>query len=81
MTGQVIYLNTWLDIPKEQRDKHDQIQALICQRLAEFMYETRDYNAFQRSISKQKSHHLWRNRMSIVVDNGINDLDDSIIDD
>lgn len=66
--GRVIFLNRWLNIPDENRRQHDIIQALINQRKAEFMYETRDYNEFQRSISKQRSHNLWRNRMHIVKD-------------
>jgi len=65
--GRVIFLNTWLNIPDDERRKHDQIQSLISERLAEFNYETREYNEFQRALSKQKSHNLWRNRMKLVT--------------
>jgi hypothetical protein len=70
MTGQVIFLNRWLNCPDEQKRIHYQIQVLICEKKAEFDYETRDYNQFQRALSKQKSHHLWRNRMKIIARNG-----------
>jgi len=68
--SQVIFLNRWLDCPDEKKREHDMIQAMINQRKAEFDYETRDYNPYQRAISKQKSHNLWRQRMKIVVRNG-----------
>lgn len=68
--AQVIFLNRWLDCPDEKRREHDTIQIMINQRKAEFDYETRDYNTYQRAISKQKSHNLWRQRMKIVVKDG-----------
>lgn len=64
--GLLVFLNTWLDCPQEQRLKHDKIQVLICEKKAEFDYATRDYNAFQRALSKQRSHNLWRSRMKLV---------------
>lgn len=66
MTAQVIFLHTWPDIPDYQRKKHDMIQTMINEEKALFEYETRDYNDFQRMISKQKSHHLWRNKMKLI---------------
>lgn len=68
--GRVIFLNTWLNIPDDERRKHDQIQSLISERLAEFQYETREYNEFQRALSKQRSHNLWRNRMKLIRSEG-----------
>lgn len=68
--AQVIFLNRWLDCPDEKRREHDMIQVMINERKAEFDYETRDYNPYQRAISKQKSHNLWRQRMRIIVRNG-----------
>lgn len=65
--GRVIFLNTWLNIPDDERRKHDQIQSLISERLAEFNFETREYNEFQRALSKQRSHNLWRGRMKLVT--------------
>ena len=57
--------------PKEEKKReHDMIQVMINERKAEFNYETRDYNPYQRAISKQKSHNLWRQRMKIVVRDG-----------
>ncbi len=64
--GLLVFLNTWLDCPEEQRRKHDKIQVLICEKKAEFDYATRDYNQFQRALSKQRSHNLWRSRMRII---------------
>jgi hypothetical protein len=71
MKCQVIFLNRWLDCPEEKKRQHEMMQVMINERKAEFEYETRDYNAFQKAISKQKSHHLWRNRMKIVVRDGV----------
>jgi hypothetical protein len=68
--GRVIFLNTWLNIPDDERRKHDQIQSLISERLAEFNYETREYNKFQRALSKQRSHNLWRSRMKLITSEG-----------
>ena len=68
--GRVIFLNTWLNIPDDERRKHDQIQSLISERLAEFNYETREYNEFQRALSKQRSHNLWRSRMKLIISEG-----------
>jgi hypothetical protein len=68
--GRVIFLNTWLNIPEDERRKHDQIQSLISERLAEFNYETREYNKFQRALSKQRSHNLWRSRMKLITSEG-----------
>lgn len=80
--AQVIFLNRWLDCPDEKRREHDMIQAMINERKAEFNYETRDYNPYQRAISKQKSHNMWRQRMKIVVRDGRRvDLELSEIDD
>lgn len=45
------------------------MQVLINEEKAKFDYETRDYNRFQRAISKQKSHNLWRQRMKIISNN------------
>lgn len=70
MTAQVIFLNRWLDCPPEKRNEHEMIQTMINEKKAVFYYETRDYNQFQKAISKQKSHHLWRNRMRIIAKNG-----------
>lgn len=42
------------------------MQVLINEEKAKFDYETRNYNPFQRAISKQKSHNLWRQRMKII---------------
>lgn len=67
MKAQIIFLNRWLDCPEENKRQHDIIQALINERKAEFEYETRDYNPFQKAISKQRSHNLWRNRMKLVT--------------
>lgn len=78
--GQVVFIHTWLNIPDENRRQHDLIQALINERKAEFLYETREYNEYQREISKQKSHHLWRNRMKLVVNNGLIVEEDSDLD-
>ena len=66
MKAQVIFLNRWLNCPDEKRREHEMIQILINERKAEFDYETRNYTPFQRAISKQKSHNLWRQRMKIV---------------
>lgn len=66
MTGQVIFLNTWLDCPDEIRRRHDMIQTMINEEKATFEYDTRDYNEYQRAISKQKSHNLWRQRMKLI---------------
>lgn len=80
--AQVIFLNRWLDCPEEKKREHDMIQAMINERKAEFAYETRDYNPYQRAISKQKSHNMWRQRMKIVVRDGRRvDLELSEIDD
>jgi hypothetical protein len=68
--AQVIFLNRWLDCPHEVLMKHYQMQVLIQEELAKFHYETRDYNPFQRALSKQKSHNLWRNRMRIIARDG-----------
>lgn len=70
MKAQVIFLNRWLNCPDEKKREHEQIQTMINQRKAEFDYETRNYTPFQRAISKQRSHNLWRNRMKIVVRDG-----------
>jgi hypothetical protein len=75
MTAQIIFLNRWLDCPEEVRRKHDLIQVMINEKKAQFDYETRDYNPYQRAISKQKSHHLWRQRMRLVKDENT-DFDD-----
>ena len=64
--GLLVFLNTWLDCPEEQKRKHDKIQVLICEKKAEFDYATRDYNPFQKALSKQRSHHLWRSRLKVV---------------
>ena len=66
MKAQVIFLNRWLNCPDEKRREHEMMQVLINQRKSEFDYETRNYTPFQRAISKQKSHNLWRQRMKIV---------------
>ena len=42
------------------------IQTMINEQKALFMFETRDYNQFQRELSKQKSHNMWRNRIHVV---------------
>jgi hypothetical protein len=68
--AQIIFLNRWLDCPEEKKREHDMIQVMINERKAEFNYETRDYNPYQRAISKQKSHNLWRQRMKIVAKDG-----------
>jgi len=70
MKCQVIFLNRWLDCPEEIRRRNEQIQVMICERKAEFDYETRNYTPFQRAISKQKSHNMWRNRVKIIVRDG-----------
>lgn len=80
MTAQVIFLNNWLDCPDEKRQEHEKIQILICERKAEFEYETRNYNHYQKAISKQKSHHLWRQRMRIVKDESTSDIDPDDLD-
>lgn len=80
MTAQVIFLNSWLDCPDEKVREHERIQILICERKAEFEYETRNYNTFQRAISKQRSHNLWRARMRIVKDENNIDADDPMSD-
>lgn len=68
--AQVIFLNSWLDCPEEKKREHDMIQVMINERKAEFDYETREYNQYQRAISKQKSHNMWRQRMKIIVRDG-----------
>lgn len=69
MTAQVIFLNRWLNCPDEKKREHDLMQVFINEEKAKFDYETRDYNRFQRAISKQKSHNLWRQRMKIISNN------------
>ena len=69
MTAQVIFLNRWLNCPEEKKREHELMQVLINEEKAKFDYETRDYNPFQRSISKQKSHNNWRQRMKIIKNN------------
>jgi hypothetical protein len=64
--GELIFLNTWLDIPDEKRREHDLIQTMISENLALFHYETRLYNPFQKSLAKERSHNLWRDRIHIV---------------
>ena len=66
MTAQVIFLNRWLNCPDEKKREHDLMQVMINEEKAKFDYETRDYNQYQRAISKQKSHNLWRQRMKII---------------
>ncbi len=74
--AQVIFLNKWLDCPDEKKREHDMIQIMINEEKAKFEYEIREYNAFQRAISKQKSHHLWRQRMRVITRDGVRvDLD------
>lgn len=71
--GQVIFLNRWLNCPDEKVREHEKIQILICERKAEFEYATREYNQFQKNLSKQRSHNLWRARMRIVDDGSTDD--------
>lgn len=66
MKCQVIFLNATLNCPEHIRRENDLIQTMINEQKAIFEMETRDYNAYQREISKQKSHNLWRNRIHIV---------------
>lgn len=66
MKAQIIFLNKWLDCPDEKKREHEMMQKLINEKKFEFDYETRNYNPFQKAISKQKSHNLWRQRMKIV---------------
>lgn len=68
--AQIIFLNRWLDCPEEKRMEHDMIQEMINEKKAVFDYETREYNSYQRELSKQKSHNLWRQRMRIVARDG-----------
>ena len=64
--AQVIFANSWLNCPDHIRAKNDMIQTMINEQKALFMFETRDYNQFQRELSKQKSHNMWRNRIHVV---------------
>ena len=73
--GLLVFLNTWLDCPQEQRRKHEKIQVHICEKKAEFNYATRDYNQFQRALSKQRSHNLLRSRMKVVKYENSTDTD------
>jgi hypothetical protein len=66
MTAQVIFLNKWLDCPDEKKREHAMIQALIQEEVAKYLYEIRDYNAFQKAISKQKSANLFRQKMYVI---------------
>lgn len=66
MTAQVIFLNRWLDCPEEKKREHAMIQALIQEEVAKYLYEIRDYNAYQKAISKQKTANLFRQKMYIV---------------
>lgn len=66
MTAQVIFLNRWLDCPDEKKREHAMIQALIQEEVAKYLYEIRDYNAYQKAISKQKTANLFRQKMYIV---------------
>ena len=66
MTAQVIFLNRWLDCPDEKKRENELMQVLINEEKAKFDYETRNYNPFQRALSKQKSHNDWRQRMKII---------------
>jgi hypothetical protein len=69
MSAQVIFLNRWLNCPAEKKREHEMIQCLIQEEKAKFDYETRNYNPYQKMISKQKSRNLLRERIKIVGNN------------
>jgi len=66
MTAQVIFLNKWLDCPDEKKREHAMIQALIQEEVAKYLYEIRNYNKFQKAISKQKSYNLFRQKLRLI---------------
>lgn len=66
MNGKVIFLNTWLNCPEERKREHQRIQELIWEKKMEFEYSIRDYNQYQKTLSRQRSHNLWRSRMRLV---------------
>lgn len=76
MNGKVIFLNTWLNCPEEQKREHQRIQELIWEKKMEFEYSIRDYNKYQKMLSRQRSHNLWRSRMRLV-ENEIKDISTS----
>lgn len=62
----IIFLNRWLDCPDEVKRYHYRLQIKIQEARATFEYETRDYNDFQKALSRQRSINLCRGRMKII---------------
>lgn len=74
--AQIIFLNRWLNCPDEVKRYHWHLQIKIQEAKATFEYETRDYNAFQKSLSRQKSVNLCRQRLQIVREICFDDVDE-----
>lgn len=64
---QVIFLNRWLDCPEEKLKIHAKMQQNIQEARAVFDMDVRDYNPYQRAISKMKSHNLCKGRIKLVA--------------
>ena len=72
MKSNVLFLNTWTDIPDDVLEKHHKMQEDINLHKAHFEYKIRDYPPYQKAVTRMSAHHAWRNRMKLV-ENPLND--------